>query len=264
MSRYDAMFARLAEREEGAFCPFLMLGDPDTATSGRLLRAAAEGGADMIEVGIPFSDPVADGPIIQAAAERALDAGVRVEDALTLIAELRQGFPDLPIGILTYANIAMARGAARFAADAAAAGADSLLIADIPSIEAAPFASLSRAAGLDPVLIAATNSKPAQLDRIAKLGSGYTYCLARAGVTGVQGDIDLDHGTLFAELGARNAPPPVLGFGISEPDHVRAALAAGASGAISGSAVVRLIAQPEPEAAIRSFVQAMKAATCRG
>src|SRR5437899_7654878 len=109
MSRYAAMFERLADRGEGAFGAFLMLGDPDLATSARLLDAVVEGGADMIEVGIPFSDPVADGPVIQAAAQRALAAGVRVADCFDLIAAFRERLSDVPIGILTYANLVVAR-----------------------------------------------------------------------------------------------------------------------------------------------------------
>src|SRR5690242_20797606 len=131
MSRYAAMFERLGD--EGAFGAFFMLGDPDLETSARLLDDLVAGGADMIEVGIPFSDPVADGPVIQAAAQRALTAGVRVGDCFDLISSLRARNSQVPIGILTYANIVVAR--AGFTRDAAEAGADSLLIADLPALE---------------------------------------------------------------------------------------------------------------------------------
>ena len=135
MSRYAAMFDRLGS--EGAFGAFLMLGDPDLESSARLLDAVVEGGADMVEVGIPFSDPVADGPVIQAAAQRALAAGVKVSDCIKLIARFRARHPDVPVGILTYANIVMAR--AGLIREAAEAGADSLLIADVPALEAERF-----------------------------------------------------------------------------------------------------------------------------
>src|SRR5438067_10275846 len=131
------MFERVAQLREGAFGAFLMLGDPDLQTSAARLDALVEGGADMIEVGIPFSDPVADGPVIQAAAQRALAAGVRVGDCLDLIASFRVRHPTVPVGILTYANIVVARDG--FMRDAAEAGADSLLIADLPALEAEPF-----------------------------------------------------------------------------------------------------------------------------
>ena len=158
-----------------------MLGDPDLATSATMLDALVEGGADMIELGIPFSDPVADGPVIQAAAARALAAGVRTADCLDLIAALRSRHPDIPIGILTYANIVAARGIDTFAGELARAGVDSLLVADVPSIEAAPYSEAAKKAGIDLVMIAAPNTPPATLARIAALSSGYTYCVARAG-----------------------------------------------------------------------------------
>jgi tryptophan synthase alpha chain len=237
MSRYAAMFDRLRERNEGAFGAFLMLGDPDLETSVRLLDAVVEGGADMIEVGIPFSDPVADGHVIQAAAQRALAAGVRVGDCFDLIASLRERNSDLPIGILTYANLVVARGG--FMRDAAVAGADSLLIADVPALEAEPFAREMEQAGILPVLIAAANTPGATLARIASYSKGYTYCVSRAGITGTHSGGQFDSG-LITRLREVGAPPPVFGFGISRPEHVRAALDAGAAGVICGSAIVDL------------------------
>src|SRR5439155_2938622 len=136
------------------------------------------GGADMVEVGIPFSDPVADGPVIQAAAQRALAAGVRVDDCLKLIAGFRERHREVPLGILTYANIVVARTG--FMRDAAEAGADSLLIADVPALEAEPFAREMIQSGIEPVLIAAANTPDATLMRIASLSKAYTYCVSRA------------------------------------------------------------------------------------
>jgi len=259
VSRYAAMFERLATHSEGAFGAFLMLGDPDLPTSAALLDALVEGGADLIEVGIPFSDPIADGPVIQAAAVRALRAGTRVDDCFRLLREFRERHRDVPVGILTYANLLAARGRERFCADAANAGVDSLLVADVPSLEAEPYAEATRAAGIDLVMIAAPNTPGQTLTRIARLSSGYTYCVARAGVTGVRDELALAHEQLFAQLRNLGAPPPVLGFGISNPDHVRAALAAGASGVICGSAIVSLAS--EGPAAVAAFVREMKQAT---
>ena len=265
MSRPESRYARMFERlgNSGAFGAFLMLGDPDAATSAAHLDAAARGGADMIEVGIPFSDPVADGPVIQAASVRALASGARVDDAFARIAELRANHADIPIGILTYANLLMARGEAKFMADAVAAGADSILIADVPSLEAEPYAACAREAGIELVMIAAPNTPDAVLAKIAALSSGYTYCVARGGVTGTRDALALDHDALFAGLSANGAPPPVLGFGISTPDHVAQALAAGARGVISGSAIVKLVTEPDATARIEQFVRDMKAATTR-
>jgi len=260
VSRYANMFERLRARGEGAFGAFLMLGDPDLKTCATLLDAVVEGGADMVEVGIPFSDPVADGPVIQAAAVRALQAGTRVDDCFQLLSDFRSRHPSVPVGILTYANIVAARGRDRFLADAVRSGVDSLLIADVPSLEAEPYAEASRQAGIDLVMIAAPNTPGQTLTRLARLGSGYTYCVARAGVTGERQELALEHDQLFSTLGTVGAPPPVLGFGISTPQHVRQALDAGAAGVISGSAIVRLAIEVGVDA-VRLFVSEMKAAT---
>jgi tryptophan synthase alpha chain len=253
MSRYATMFDRLGG--EGAFGAFLMLGDPDLKTSVALLDAIVAGGADMVEVGIPFSDPVADGPVIQAAAQRALAAGVKVGDCLDLIASFRVRHPDVPVGILTYANIVVAR--AGFMRDAAAAGADSLLIADVPSLEAEPYIRQMEQAGLEPVMIAAANTPDATLDRIASLSKAYTYCVSRAGITGTHSAGQFDRG-LIERLERAGAPPPIFGFGISNRDHVESALAVGARGVICGSAIVDLAARGGD---IAKFVNALKCAT---
>jgi len=261
MTRYAAMFDGCAERGEGAFGAYLMLGDPDRAASAAYLDALVEGGADMVELGIPFSDPVADGPVIQAAAVRALAAGVRTADCLAMIADFRVRHPKVPVGILTYANIVAARGIERFAAELAEAGADSLLVADVPTLEAQPYFDAARKAGIDLVMIAAPNTPLPTLERIAALSSGYTYCVARKGVTGADRAMELDHGALFDALARAGAPPPVLGFGISTPDHVRQGLASGAAGVISGSAVVQHMESGQPIDELRAFVAAMKSAT---
>ena len=236
MSRYAAMFDRLDG--DGALGTFVVLGDPDLATSARLLDDLVAGGADMIEVGIPFSDPVADGPIIQAAARRALQAGVRVGDCFDLIAGFRARHSHVPLGILTYANIVVAR--AGFMREAADAGADSLLIADVPALEAEPFTREMEQAGIEPVLIAAANTPDPTLERIARLSKAYTYCVSRPGITGTHQAGKFDR-TLVSRLQGAGAPPPVFGFGISTPEHVRSALEAGAKGVICGSAIVHLL-----------------------
>jgi len=253
MSRYTAMFERLGA--DGAFGAFVMLGDPDLRSSARRLDALVEGGADMIEVGIPFSDPVADGPVIQAAAQRALAAGVRVGDCFELIARFRERHPDVPVGILTYANLVVARGG--FMRDAAEAGADSLLIADVPAIEAERFAQEMTQAGIEPVLIAAGNTPDAALRRIAGLSKAYTYCVSRSGITGTHAGGQFDS-AITARLRRFGASPPVFGFGISTPEHVRAALDAGARGVICGSAIVDCAARGGD---VAGLVRTLKAAT---
>jgi tryptophan synthase alpha chain len=253
MSRYSAMFERLAGKN--AFGAFVMLGDPDLRTSAALLDALVEGGADMIEVGIPFSDPVADGPVIQAAAQRALAAGVRVSDCFGLIGAFRARHPDVPVGILTYANLVVARTG--FMRDAAEAGADSLLIADVPSLEADPYVRDMEQAGIEPVLIAAANTPDAAIARVAGLSEAYTYCVSRAGITGTHAGGRFDAG-LVDRLKKAGAPPPIFGFGVSKPDHVRAALAAGAKGVICGSAIVDCAARGGN---VSELVRSLKAAT---
>ena len=263
MSRYRSMFGRLAERGEGAFGAFCMLGDPSLEDSAAILDALVEGGADMIEVGIPFSDPIADGPVIQAAAGRALKQGVTPRDCFRLLGEFRARHPEVPVGILTYANLVLARGRDAFYRAAAEAGVDSVLVADVPVFEAQPFVVAARAQRIAPVLIAARNTPAATLREIAQLGDGYTYCVTRAGVTGTGDEAVFDHQTMINALAMHFAPPPVFGFGISTPEHVRAALAAGAPGAIAGSAIVGLVAAnpADPAPAVCAFVRDMKAAS---
>ena len=253
MTRYAAMFERLGD--DGALGAFVMLGVPDLRSSATLLDALVVGGADMIEVGIPFSDPVADGPIIQAAALHALNAGVRVADCFDLIAGFRGRHPHVPVGILTYANIVVAR--ASFMHDAASAGADSLLIADVPALEAEPFVLQMNQAGIEPVLIAAANTPDSTLARIASMSKAYTYCVSRPGITGTHADGRFDS-RLTKRLCGLGAPPQVFGFGISKVEHVRAAISAGARGVICGSAIVESAALGED---VTQLIRSLKAAT---
>lgn len=237
MNRYAACFEALAAEGRGAFIPFTVLGFPDAARCAQQLDLLAAQ-ADALELGMPFSDPIADGPTIQRATAAALQAGATFARCLALVARLRERHPALPIGLLVYANLVVHRGLERFYADVASAGADSVLVADVPSEEGVPFAAAARAAGVAPVFIASPNADAAALGRIAALGAGYTYVLTRAGVTGTEQAPGVPTGELFASLALRNAPPPVLGFGISSPEQVRAGICAGAAGVISGSAVV--------------------------
>jgi tryptophan synthase alpha chain len=253
MSRYAAMFDGLGH--EAALGAFVMLGNPDLKSSAMLLDALVVGGADMIEVGIPYSDPVADGPVIQAAALHALNAGVRVADCFDLMAGFRARHPNVPVGILTYANIVVARPG--FMHDAATAGADSLLIADLPALEAERFVRQMEQAGIEPVLIAAANTPGPTLTRIASLSKSYTYCVSRRGITGTHAAGQFDS-SLIRRLDAAGAPPPVFGFGISTQEHVRMAIAAGALGVICGSAIVDSAARGED---VTELIRSLKAAT---
>lgn len=267
--RYDKLFSSLKAKNEGAFIPFAVLGDPGKTASLEALEALIEGGADALELGFPFSDPLADGPAIQAADIRALAAGTRADDCFEIIAEIRRRHDALPIGLLVYANLICRRGTEKFFRDARDAGADALLIADVPVEMSAPFREISEKTGLPLVFIAPPNADEATLADVAKFGNGYTYVLSRAGVTGAETRAGTPTARVLSALKRFGAPPPVLGFGISEPEQVRAAIEAGTAGAISGSAVARLIEKHAGDSlrmreALRGFARAMKAATRRG
>lgn len=242
-TRYDAMFERLEAENAGAFVPFLMLGDPNADDSFDAIEALIAGGADALELGIPFSDPVADGPTIQAAHIRALDSKVDVDTALGLVARIRKAHPELPIGLLIYGNVAFARGTEQFYADVAAAGADSVLLPDIPVREGTPFAAAAEAAGVAQIFIAPPHASEATLAGVAAHSKGYIYAVSRVGVTGAETQSSTDGlADVVANLNRFGGAPALLGFGISKPEHVAEAIAAGAAGAISGSAVTNIVA----------------------
>jgi tryptophan synthase alpha chain len=263
--RYAALFDRLAARREGAFIPFVMLGHPTPAASAAVLGALIDAGADALELGLPFSDPVADGPVIQAAAVEALAAGTRVADCWRLVEGARARAPSLPIGLLVYGNLVTRPGIDRFYGAAAAAGVDSVLVADVPLDESAPFVAAAGRSGIAPVFIAPPNATPDRLARVAAASRGYTYVTTRGGVTGEDDRGYPDLGQRMAALRALGAAPPVLGFGVSGPAQVRGALAAGAAGVIVGSAIVRRVterpaARPVDDALV-DFLRSLKRAT---
>lgn len=266
-NRYQTLFAALNEKNEGAFVPFVTLGDPNLETSLKIIKTLIDAGADALELGFPFSDPIADGPVIQAANIRALAANVTTDNCFELIAAVREYSPTIPIGLLLYSNLVFARGIDAFYATAKEAGVDSVLIADVPMRESQPFREKAEAHGVDPIFIAAPNSPAETLKQVAEHGKGYTYLLGRSGVTGTDTEAEMPATQLIDQLDEYRSAPTLLGFGISTPEHVKHALAAGAKGAISGSAVVKIIEQNlEDESAMLSglatFVKEMKQATC--
>lgn len=264
--RYADTFARLRERGEGAFVPFTVLGDPDAKTSLEILRAMTGGGADMLELGIPFSDPVADGPTIQAADLRALAAGITPPKAFEIIAAFRRENDDIPIGLLVYANLIHEPGLLRFYEAAARAGVDSILVADVPLEESAPFRWVGEKTGIGYVSMVTPLTDEVRLAETAKLGGPYLYVVSRLGVTGRDASLSKSARPLLRRIQKHGGPPTLLGFGISKPEHVSAAIAAGADGAISGSAVVEIIAKRAGDSRrlsrkLRAFVASMKKAT---
>ncbi|NQD38363.1 tryptophan synthase subunit alpha [Permianibacter sp. IMCC34836] len=266
MNRYQNLFARLRDRNEGALIPFLMLGDPNAEQSFERICAVVEAGADALELGIPYSDPVADGPTIVAAANRALAAGVTPPLALALVARVRAKYPSLPIGLLVYANLVYGAGVEHFFAEARTAGVDSLLIPDVPLRESALIREAGAKHGIENVFILPPNASAETQAEVARLSQGYVYLLSRAGVTGSEtaAQMPLEH--LIAGLTTQQSAPAILGFGISTPDQVRGALAAGAAGVIVGSALVsrqRGVAAEQVPATLAQYVTELKQATRR-
>ncbi|MDT0594600.1 tryptophan synthase subunit alpha [Glaciecola petra] len=241
--RYAAMFERLKQQNQGAFVPFVMLGDPDFQTSIDIIHTLVKNGADALELGIPYSDPIADGPTIQKAAIRALGSGIRPHNCFEIIAEIRKQFSDLPIGLLLYSNLLLARGLDDFYSRAQQAGVDSILVADVPLREADRFIEIAKQHSIEQILIAPPNASDETLSLIGEKSSGYTYLLGRAGVTGAETAVELPASELVAKLAQYKVAPPLIGFGISTPEQVNAAIKAGAAGAISGSATVNIIAK---------------------
>lgn len=268
MQRYDLMFKALQQVNQGAFVPFVTVGDPTPELSFAIIKTLIDNGADALELGIPFSDPIADGPTIQGANIRALAAGVTPPQALEIIAQVRAYAPNIPIGLLLYSNLVLARGIDNFYASAKAAGVDSVLIADVPVLMSAPFRKAAMAHDIAPIFIAPPNASDDTVREVASYGRGYTYLLSRSGVTGTETAAAMPASQLVQRLTDYHAAPALLGFGISKPEHVKAAIEAGAAGAISGSAIVQLIEQHQTEPArllseLGQFAKAMKAATQR-
>ena len=276
-TRYEKLFADLAEKNEGAFVPFIMLGDPTPADALEIIRTAVNAGADALELGVPFSDPVADGPTIQKSHIRALDGGVTVNDAIDQIRTIRSEFPDLPIGMLIYGNVPFTRGVDKFYREFAEAGADSVLLPDVPVREGQPFAEAAEAADIHPIFIAPAQATEKTLEGVAASSKGYIYAVSRDGVTGTERESSITGlEDVVNNVKRFGGPPILLGFGISSPDHVRDAVAAGATGAISGSAITKIIDKhvegehPNPgrvtdmdalKKELTEFVSAMKDAT---
>lgn len=268
MNRYEVMFQDRAAQGEGALVPFVMLGDPDPATSLAIIGTLIQHGADALELGIPFSDPIADGPVIQRAALRALAAGATPPRCLDLVREVRASHPDIPIGLLVYANLVANTEPLDFYQAAKASGVDSVLVADVPSVEAALFHHAARQAGIAPVLLLPHDADPRTVERVAGMSEGYTYLLGRAGVTGHETQSRRPNPDLLASLEAAGGPPALVGFGIAGPEQVQEVMRSGAAGVIVGSAIVALIERYREEptsmhSRLGDLVRELKEATTR-
>lgn len=241
MSRLAGTFDRLRATGRGGLVTYVTAGDPDAATSEQILLALARGGADIIEVGVPFSDPLADGPAIQRASERARAAGMTLRGALDLVCRMRRAI-EAPIVLFTYANPIVRMQPAAFAAAAAQAGVDGVLVLDYPIEEAGPLRTTIVDAGLDPIFLVSPTTTDARIEQASALGGGFLYVISRLGVTGVRDRLPDDVEEFVARVRRHSTLPIALGFGISTPAQVREACRF-ADAAVVGSALVNLIAE---------------------
>ena len=254
-----------AEGRRAALMPYLMGGFPDPERSLAIGLACAEHGADLLELGIPYSDPLADGPVIHEAGSRALAAGVRTGDVL----EVARGLAEVvPVVIMCYANLVFARGTERFVAELAERGVSGLIVPDLPLEEAPDVLSACDARGIALVPLVAPTTPPERLQAIGARARGFVYTVAVLGTTGERAGVDATMGDVLARTRAATDVPVALGFGISTPDDAAAAAAAGADGVIVGSRLVRAAAEAadageDPAAAVGSVVAALSGALAR-
>lgn len=240
-----------------AFIPFVTCGDPDLETTAKVVRAMVEAGADLIELGIPFSDPTAEGPVIQAANVRALAAGTTTDKIFDMVRELRKDVT-VPMVFMTYANVVFSYGSEKFISACADIGIDGLILPDVPYEEKEEFDPICKRYGLDLISLVAPTSE----DRIAKVAgeaSGFVYVVSSLGVTGVRSEITTDIGAMVKLIRASTKLPCAVGFGISTPEQAKK-MASLSDGAIVGSAIVKLIAQYGRDAApyVAEYVKSMK------
>ena len=262
MSRIAATFAALKAANRKALIPFITAGDPAPADTVPLMHALVEGGADILELGVPFSDPMADGPTIQRASERALKHGVGLRDVLGMVAEFRRGNANTPVVLMGYANPIEAMGWDGFCTAAAAAGVDGVLTVDYPPEESGEFAAKCAAAGLDNIYLLAPTTPAARVEAVAKLARGFIYYVSLKGVTGAA---TLDMSEVAARLPAIHAAtglPIGVGFGIRDAETARQ-VAAVADAVVIGSRIVQEVEESAPEALlanVKNFVAGVRAA----
>jgi tryptophan synthase alpha chain len=263
VSRIGERFRELAGKGEKALICFLTAGDPDLATTEALVLELAAGRADIVEIGIPFSDPLADGPSIQASSQRALEGGVTPRAVLDLVRRVR-GRSELPLVLMTYYNPVQRFGVERFADDAASAGTDGVIMTDLPPEEAGQWKVAADRAGLDTIFLLAPTSTGERIRRVAEMASGFIYCVSRTGVTGARSELPPDVKELVLRVRETTRMPIAVGFGVSSPGQVRE-ISRWADGAVVGSALVDLIASRGGKSGLVAeagdFVRALKEAT---
>ena len=260
--RLAETFARLKREGQPGLVTYTTAGDPDLARSAEILKALDRAGADVLEVGVPFSDPLADGPVIQRATERALAAGTTLAGVLDLIQSVRREVK-APIVIFSYANPLLRMSLKTFAARAAAAGVDGVLALDLPIEEAGEFHDIMAEAGIDTIFLLSPTTTEARIKKAAELGRGFLYGISRLGVTGARDTVASGAEAMVRRIRPHTTLPIALGFGISRPEHV-AEVGAYADAAVVGSALVALIAEaagtPQLVERVEAYVRELKGA----
>jgi tryptophan synthase alpha chain len=262
MSRIKNTFNRLKKKGEKALIPYLMAGDPDIAATKQLVLAMEKAGCDIIELGAPFSDPLADGPTIQKAAIRSLAHHVSIKDVLGLVAEIRKE-STIPLIIMTYYNLIFHYGEERFVNDAVAAGLDGIILPDLPPEEAGTLIPLAKKAGLDTIFLLAPTSTDDRIKAVSRVSQGFIYYVSLTGVTGSHAS--LQHAAIkdsITRIKAQTDKPVAVGFGIATPDQAAQVAGSGADGVIVGSALVKVIEEhsgaPDLVQTAADFVKALK------
>jgi len=259
MAKLAARFEACAARGERALMPYLTGGDPDLAATRELLPAVAAAGGDIIEIGVPFSDPLLDGPVIQTSANRALEAGTTPPKLMATVKAVRDQV-DAGLVYMVPFNVVWRYGLKPFAHDTADAGVDGVLITDLPPEEADPWQAEADAAGIETIYLLAPTSSPARIRAAAEKATGFLYCISRRGVTGVQSDVPDELKDVIARIREQTDRPVAVGFGIATAEHVRTVTSL-ADGAVVGSALVSKIAEAAPServAAAQAFVRELK------
>ena len=264
IDRIAAAFQRAAEQKRAALIPYIAAGNPLPTTTVPLMHALVKAGADVIELGIPFSDPLADGPTIQDASQRALIAGMTPPKVFDIVREARQR-TQTPIVLMGSWNPALQYGMARFAQDAAEAGADGTIMTDLTPEEAGVWKSVSDAVNLDTIFLLAPTSTPSRMALVGRMASGFIYCVSRTGITGAQNDVPSDLPPLIEAIRPwANETPICVGFGIHTPAHVTT-ITRYTDGAVVGSSLVSLLYKerenPNALGIVRDYITSLKAAT---
>ena len=257
MSRIEQIFKTARGEDRAVFIPYITAGDPSLERTAQIIDALERAGADIIELGVPFSDPIADGPTNQQAAERALASGTTLKGILDMVADLRTR-SEIPIVLFTYANPVLQFGLEAFGSAAATSGIDGILFTDVPTEELPRFSPTLVAAGIDPILLVTPTSDKARIKAAGKAGNGFLYLVSRTGVTGARRQLDSELEPLIAQVRKNSKLPVAVGFGISDVDQVQQ-VAQWADGVVVGSAIVNQAASvgdsDELATAIESFVR---------